>query len=169
MSDDFFAVSDGKLPEAGQTYVAPGGDFETIPANTEVTAAIVEVKNDEFFTNYGSEDKHLGINIKWQFMSPEAYKGRVIFQKIHTGHPDTKKRDNAIRMLVAIDNLAGGKLRAKGGAPNDIDLMKSLAAKQMNLKLRVWKNGDKTGNWVGEVGPKAKPQEVAVQDDDLDL
>src|SRR5690606_32187086 len=91
-------------------------------------------------------------------LAPEAYKNRVVFQKIRVLDDDPAKADKAKRMLAAIDANAGGKLVRLDRAPDDSDLALALTGKMMAIKLQVWEmTGDdgqeRRGNWVSAVAP----------------
>jgi len=83
-------------------------------------------------------------------------------------------------MLAAIDFNAGGKIIAADREPTDMDLMSNLANKIMFVRQRVWKTGDKQGNWIdavqgkGTVQPKtsapvSQQQEPPLQPADEDI
>lgn len=161
MSQDFFKLNaDGEELDTSGKFES-GGRFDPIPKNTQLLAAITDVKWDEFITEFGGEDKHHGVNITYTILAPEDYKNRKVFQKVHLGHPNGDKADNAMRMFVAIDANAGGKLHKAGVKPTDADLVKALVGKQMMIVVDLWKNGDKSGNWVRAVAKKGKPAETA--------
>lgn len=176
-NEDFFKV-DGEIDETGACD-AGGGDFEVIPNNSQVLATIVESKYSTFkeFGASETDPGYEGINNKWQILAPEELKGRVVFQKLHTGHSNPDKATKSKRMLIAIDINAGGKLRAKGVKPTDQDLMTLLTNKPMMITVRTWgKAGQKQGNWVGAVAKKgsaeikvaeAPKQSSNIDDDDL--
>lgn len=125
-----------------------GGSFELIPEGTTVLAAISEIG----WTQYEGREY---INAQWAVLRPESYKNRRIFQKIQVLESDEKKALRAKRMLAAIDkNASGGKLLAIPGRPTDANLMRHLLNKPMLLKLGVWDQNGKSGNWVQAVAPK---------------
>lgn len=135
----------------GTSFESGGGDFEPIPANTGVKAAIKQAGWAEY-----QGDRY--INIQWQVLAPEQYKNRVVFQKIRVLDADVAKADKAKRMLAAIDANAGGKLVQLDRAPEDSDLALALTGKMMAIKLQVWEmTGDdgqeRRGNWVSAVAP----------------
>lgn len=143
----FFNLSDGTnaaTQENAGTFEMGGGNLAPIPDNTNVVAFCEEAKLDEY-------DGDRYISLKWRIQAPKEFKNRIIFQKIRTFDLDATKRDKAIRMLVAIDSNAGGKLVASGQEPNDMNLGQCLLNKPMVLKLMVWEMNDKSGNWVGAV------------------
>lgn len=133
-----------------------GGEFNsdkpigTIPDGTDVIAVIDACKWQEGF---GASDPR-NIQIKWKVARPEQYVNRVIFQKIHA--EDATRAETAKRMLEAIDGNARGVLTAaikkRGGAPLDEDLA-TLTGATMQIKLGLWEQGDKKGNWVKAVRP----------------
>lgn len=179
MSDDFFKTSDGEDLTQNQPtgeFDGGGGDFDPIPAKTQVLAAPDEAKWDCKQTETGMDEF---ISVRWVIYKPDQYKGRKIFQKIRVLDPEPKKVDKAKRMLTAIDANAGGTLVKLGRKPTDADLAKALINKFMMLMLQVWKSNDKdgnpiTGNWVSAVAPKgdgkptpaAKPQQKTGDFDD---
>ena len=143
----FFTLSDGQAVEQQSEFDA-AQDLEVIPNNTKVlfaadTAEWAEYEGDQY------------INIKWDILNGE-YRGRKIFQKIRVKDSDPKKRDKALRMLVAIDTNCGGGLMRLGTEPTDMDLSVNILGKPMHGMLKVWKltdeNGEvKEGNWVAAV------------------
>lgn len=134
------------------SFESAGGNFEPIPANTQVLAAPEEAKWDEYQGNRY-------ISIKWQVLGPKAFANRKIFQKLQVEDP--KKKEKALRMLAAIDANAGGKLMASGKEPTDDMLNKALCNKPMHLLLQVWEIDDKKGNWVSAVSPRGNAQPAA--------
>lgn len=143
----------------GKSFESGGGDFEPIPANTGVKAAIKQAGWAEY-----QGDRY--INIQWQVLAPEVYKNRVVFQKIRVLDDDTAKADRAKRMLAAIDANAGGKLVQLDRAPDDSDLALALTGKMMAIKLQVWEmqgsdGQDRKGNWVSAVAPINGQQQAA--------
>lgn len=173
MSNDFFKTSEGE-DLAGQTgeYDTGGGDFDPIPAKTQVLAAPDEAKWD----NYNGDDY---ISVRWVVFKPEQYRNRKIFQKIRVNERDTKKADKAKRMLAAIDKNAGSNLLKLEGAPTDSDLARALVNKLMILMLQVWTLKDedtgeiKKGNWISAVSPRdaakpSAPKPAPKKDQDFD-
>lgn len=165
-------------PSNGE-FNAGGGSFEPIPNNTEVLASADEASWSEY-------DGERYINIKWAVLAPDAYKNRVLFQKVKVFEADPMKAQKAKNMLAAIDyNASGGKLVQSGQEPTDETLSQYLCHSPMYLKLMVWaidkerdgtpipKEDQKTGNWVQAVAPKnkqpAQQQEApsATPDDDV--
>ncbi len=157
MSD--FWNTQTSAPQTGE-FDAGGGDFEPIPSNTLALAYIDEAKwqtdNDNLET----------VSIRWRMLKPEAYKNRVIFQKLWISDHDPRakkpeeKQKKARNMLAAIDFNAGGKIVAAGVKPTD-ELLSSLVGKQMIIKVMQWKLKDemtgeiKAGNWIGAVSSKS--------------
>lgn len=162
---NFWSMSDGKTAEQSSTYESGGGDLEPIPNKTGCIAAIEEAKWDMY-----EGDRF--ITLKWRVARPDAYKNRVLFQKIKVFGTSKDKdpvatADKAKRMLAAIDTNAGGKLMKLGAEPSDTDLMSALMGKLMAIKVMVWEMDDKKGNWISAVAPAGKsapaPQEVPMQ------
>lgn len=163
----FWSTSTGEnvAENATTEFDAGGGDFELIPDNSTVLAYVDDAAwaEDQNFNKY--------INLKWKVSKPEAVEGRVVSQKLWVKDPEPNalkkgsekadiKRDKALRMLVAIDANAGGKLARKGSDPSDDELMLALANKQMVITIKTWEmntnDGKKTGNWIAAVHPKTK-------------
>lgn len=167
------------------------GSFEVstnlapIPKGTQVLANCEEAKWD----SYNDENY---VSLKWVVIQPEAYKNRIVFQKIKLEEKDENKRNRALRMLAAIDANAGGKLMAAGARPTNESLASALMHKPMVLKLDVWsidKEADgtvipeadrKSGNWIVAVSPRKgaaatkptaakKPEPVAADSFDDDI
>lgn len=161
----FWELSDGGQAKSETTYEAPTGGGEPIPDNTNVVAFAEKAEWSNF---YQSEDQH--VNVQWRVTKPEAYKNRVIFQKLDVYGKDPrakdpqKKSDNAKRMLAAIDANAGGQLSTLQGPPSSEDLTRALTNKFMTLKVMKWEmDGDdgqtRSGNWIAAVSPKSEVQE----------
>lgn len=158
----FWELSDNTTVSASTEYEAPSGG-EPIPDNTDVMAYPDEAKWDD-------KDGAEYISIRWRVAKPDAYKNRVVFQKMwvlgnnpQQKDPEKRKKqgDNAKRMLAAIDANAGGELMQVQGRPSDEDLQRCLMNKMMVVKLKLWEmegsNGEKmSGNWVCAVSPKSK-------------
>jgi hypothetical protein len=164
----FFNLSDNSELDTSGSFSSQE-EIKPIPAKTKVKAAIEEVKWDEY-----EGDEY--INITWSVLDGE-YKNRKIFQKVRVKDSDAKKRDKAIRMLVAIDSNAKGGLVALGREPMEHELQSALMHKPMCIMLQVWKIDDKEGNWVSAVSPAAsytppaatQPQDSEEDDDFFDI
>src|SRR5690606_31851239 len=163
----FWKTSDGKEVERNTEFDS-GGGFEVIPEGTKLLALI-----DEAGWKSGFEGEPDLIQIRWTVLAPEGFKNRKVFQKIKvkqneirklTGESeeDFKKRlesaiktaDRAKRMLAAIDANAGGKLAHIDREPEDNELMGALMNKSMIIRLGVWENNGKKGNWVSAVSSR---------------
>ena len=144
-----------------------GGDIQPIPADTSCLAAIDEAKWDE-------KDGARYISLRWNVLQPAEYKNRKVFQKLWVADADPKakdaekKREEAKRMLAAIDQNAGGKLRAAGVEPTETSLGIALINKPMVIKVMQWKIEDggetKVGNWIGGVSAKKGAAPVKTED-----
>lgn len=160
----FWDLSDGSTAQSTTEYEAPQGNSEPIPDNTDVMAYPDEARWDK--NKNGDEF----ISLRWRVAKPEAFKNRVVFQKLWVlgnnpdkHDPDKRKTqgDNAKRMLGAIDANAGGELMTINGRPSDEDLQRCLVNKMMVTKLKVWERKTDTGetmsgNWICAVSPKSK-------------
>lgn len=157
----FWDLSDGDdITKTGAQFEIGGGSMEPIPNETSCIAFIDEAKWDT------TRDGQAFISLRWSVVAPADYKNRKIFQKLWVKDPDPrardadKKRDKALRMLVAIDTNAGGKLLAKKEEPTDEALSICLTNKPMQIKCMVWEitnetTGEKSsGNWIAAVSPK---------------
>jgi hypothetical protein len=138
----FFDLSDGKTAAASTSFDS-NVQIKPIPANTQVIAAIDEIKWDEY-----QGDSF--VSARWVVLDGE-YKGRKIFHKIRVKEQDKTKRDR--KMLAAIDANAGGDLMRNGTEPGDSQLSSALSNKPMAIKLGLWEIDDKSGNWVMAVSP----------------
>jgi hypothetical protein len=140
----FFDLSDGKTAAASTSFDS-NVQIKPIPANTQVVAAIDEIKWDEY-----QGDSF--VSARWVVLDGE-YKGRKIFHKIRVKEQDKAKRDRHLKMLAAIDANAGGDLMRNGTEPGDSQLSSALSNKPMAIKLGLWEIDDKSGNWVMAVSP----------------
>jgi hypothetical protein len=160
----FWALSDGGSAVTNEKeYDAGGGSFEVIPKGTSVLAAV----GDASWKAVYQRDEEF-VNVKWQILKPEAYAGRVLFQKLFVGDDDPNtppdkmpaKRDKHKRMLMAIDANSKGRLAKITSRPSDDDLALALMNSQAVLTLGVWDkdvDGKKEpgGNWVSSIKPKS--------------
>lgn len=166
-----FSLSDGSdASTTGNSYEAPqGNEFAPIPDGSTVLAMINAAKWEAARTD---TSKHF-VQLEWTVLEPQEYKNRKIWQKLWINDYDPnakddaaakKKRDNARRMLSAIDVNCGGKLaklveRNPNGVPDDDDMAISLTNRPMVIKIKVWEIKDglevKQGNWIVAVAPKS--------------
>ena len=161
-----WTTSTGEAVNATGDYEAPGGEMEPIPSNTTCLTFIDEASWHQ------NQAGLMYLNIRYRIMAPDAYKNRVVFQKLWVYDDDpnakdpTKKKDKAIIMLANIDKNCGGGLQATGkkltpleDGISDEDLVRSLCNKPpMLITLQKWSmtgdNGDKIeGNWINKVQP----------------
>lgn len=159
----FFTKSTGET--LNKTTVT--GNFESqtdllpIPDKTVTKVACTEAKWAEIDKLPNGETKrYIGeryINLRWDVIEGE-HKGRVTFQKLYVNASEPTAADKAKEMLAAIDFNAGGKIIAADREPTDMDLMSNLANKIMFVRQRIWKAGDKQGNWIDAVQGKGTAQ-----------
>lgn len=155
----FFNLSDGKQVESTTEFDIGGGDFDPMPAGTQLVSMIEEAKwvNKEDFNTKIPEDM---IELRWLVLEGE-YKSRKQFQKIRLKHEDSKKRDKAMKMLVAIDANCGGNLVAAGKEPTDMDLAQHLLMTPMVIMVQTVTEKNENGievpkaNWVNKVSSLA--------------
>ena len=171
---NFWELSDGDdvAKTGGKFEVGGGNDFEPIPDKTECVAVIDEA---------GVISNQAGlklISLRWSILTPVDYKNRKVLQKLWVFDQDPQaknpviKQDKAKKMLFAIDNNSGGKLKASGKEPTSELLQASVMNKPMQIKINLMKRDDGTGmNWISSVSPRggaaaAAPKAVAVAEDD---
>ncbi len=136
-------------------FEAGGGNFEPIPAGTQLIAAIKDAKIEN------TERDGDFIKLQWGVLDGE-YKNRVVFQKIHVFSDDAKKAEKAKRMLAAIDANCGGALMKARVEPTGDSIRAALLAKPMYITVMVWETVDNqtgkeiSGNWVNAVAPMRK-------------
>lgn len=164
----FWDLDDGESAATGdKEFQSPTGGFKLIPDGSSVMALIDEAEWAQ------DQDNNEYISLRWSVLDPEDYANVKIFHKLWVTDDDprakdekaaTKKRDNAKRMLAAIDANAGGKLSRKAQRPSDDDLMLALANKPMVISVKVWemegRDGPMSGNWICAVSPKTKAVNV---------
>ena len=134
-------------------FEAGGGNFEPIPAGTQLIAAIKDAKIEN------TERDGDFIKLQWSVLDGE-YKNRAVFQKLHVWSDDDRKAEKAKRMLAAIDANCGGALMKARVEPTGDSIRAALLAKPMYITVMVWEmEGDKgfmSGNWVNAVAPMRK-------------
>ncbi len=149
---DNFWETEEPISTTGE-FEAGGGNFEPIPAGTQLIAAIKDAKIEN------TERDGDFIKLQWGVLDGE-YKNRVVFQKIHVFSDDAKKAEKAKRMLAAIDANCGGALMKARVEPTGDSIRAALLAKPMYITVMVWEmEGDKgfmSGNWVNAVAPMRK-------------
>ena len=149
---DNFWETEEPISTTGE-FESGGGNFEPIPAGTQLIAAIKDavIENTERDGDF--------IKLQWGVLDGE-YKNRVVFQKIHVFSDDAKKAEKAKRMLAAIDANCGGALIKARVEPTGESIRAALLAKPMYITVMVWEmEGDKgfmSGNWVNAVAPMRK-------------
>ena len=149
---DNFWETEEPISTTGE-FETGGGNFEPIPAGTQLIAAIKDAMIDN------TERDGDFIKLQWGVLDGE-YKNRVVFQKIHVFSDDAKKAEKAKRMLAAIDANCGGALMKARVEPTGDSIRAALLAKPMYITVMVWEmDGDKglmSGNWVNAVAPMRK-------------
>jgi len=135
-------------------------NFDPLPHNSFHNAVVSDIKWDEY-------DGDEYINVTWQIADEGEYKNRKVFHKIKVQDQKATTRDNAIKMLVALNNIAEADLLSIA-APTDEDLQRELLGTVAMIKVQVWKIDDKSGNWVSALGepgdvPETKGEAPASQ------
>jgi len=166
----FWDLSDGETTNSGaKEFEAATGNFDPIPDGSKVLAEIDEVKWDL------TRDNAEYLSIRWNVQEPDEFAKRKIYQKLWVTDDDPnakdeakakKKRDNAKRMLAAIDANCGGKLSKVMRKPSNDELTMALTARPMIIRCAVWEiesaTGEKnSGNWISAVFPRQHGVEVA--------
>lgn len=169
----FFTLSTGEQAQSTTSFEVSGGTSAPIPSGSILLVAMTEAKWDLY-------EGVRNISLRWDVVGKD-YTKRVIFQKLRVCDADTKKRDRALMMLMAIDANTGSNLSKLSSEPTDADLQKMLNRK-MAIKVDVWSMKDsqtgevKEGNWVQmvmsakdggamvtEMGGNPKPAPVAAK------
>ena len=119
-------------------------NFDPLPHNSFHNAVVSDIKWDEF-------DGAEYINVSWQIADEGEYKNRKVFHKIKVQEAKSTTRDNAIKMLVALNNIAEADLLSIA-APTGEDLQRELLGTVAMIKVQVWQIADKSGNWVSALG-----------------
>ena len=149
---DNFWETEEPISTTGE-FETGGGNFEPIPAGTQLIAAI----KDAVIENTDRDGDF--IKLQWGVLDGE-YKNRVVFQKLHVFSDDAKKAEKAKRMLAAIDANCGCALMKARVEPTGDSIRAALLAKPMYITVMVWEmEGDKgfmSGNWVNAVAPMRK-------------
>jgi hypothetical protein len=150
---DNFWETEEPISATGE-FETGGGNFEPIPNNTQLIAAIKDAKIDN------TQRDGDFIKLQWGVLDGE-HKNRAIFQKLHVWSDDQKKAEKAKRMLAAIDANCGGILMKARVEPTGDSIRAALLAKPMHITVMIWEmEGDKglmSGNWVSAVAPMRKP------------
>lgn len=143
---------------ASGEYEQPQSEFEPIPHDTTCLATITEA-------GWSGEAGAQYIRLRWTVLEPVQFLGRSVVQKLWVNDPDprakspeaaSRKRDNALRMLAAIDRNCGAQLSAISGRPTDEELQLALCNQPVLIRVLIWElNGDRgekiRGNWVSAV------------------
>lgn len=107
------------------------------------------------------------INLRFTVLAPETdangvkVANRKLFTKLYTVDGDRqrdaskadKKKDRAIRMLLAIDANVYGKIAKLTQEPTDSDLQEALCGKPFRTRWGKWEFDGKEGNWLQAVMP----------------
>lgn len=156
----FFTLSTGKKAnEEGNTTFENGGNYDPMPDNTTVVAAISKI------SWAAPSDYYLADSIKaeWDVLEPAAYAGRKFKQAIKIYDPKPDVADKAKTMLSVMDSITGGKIMAEISRtnmdPDDNILALALINRPMTLTLGLFtpKEADKSAmNWVKKVTPRVR-------------
>lgn len=161
---NFWNTSDGEdVTQTAEKEYDAGGGMEPVPDNTNCLLNIDNANWDK------DKDGNKYIKVQYSVLKPESVANRKIWQKLWVKDDDPnakdaeKKRNNALKMLAAIDAIAGGKLARAAREPDDDDLAFALTNKQLIGKAKIWEMGGSSGNWIAHVA--AKNGSLAVSDD----
>jgi hypothetical protein len=149
----FWSMSDGTTATGNVTE----NDFAPVPKGW-YPSMLEEVSKNEY---QGTESVQVKARLE---------NNRVLFLKLKCWDVDSKKRDRAINVLVAIANSVGVAL--PNGEPDDRWLAK-LTDKRVELMVDVWDFEGKQGNWlvnaraIGKAAPVPTTKQDKVADDDI--
>lgn len=164
----FFTTSDGE-PIEQVTEFANTGIQPLIPAGTQLLCAIAGATWEDA-TNFDNEY----INIMLHVVQRGDYKDFIVNHKLRVNDNEPKKKDKALKMLMAYDtNCKGGLLATDkaGKKITDAVLARALNGGEIVATFDVWEQEGndgvlRTGNWVRAIGPKPKSiqaQDAAIQ------
>lgn len=139
-----WALSSGENAAENKNTNFDSNNFDPLPHNSHHNAVITDIKWDEF-------DGEEYINVSWQIADEGEYKNRKIFHKIKVNSGKSTTRDNAVKMLVALNNIAEADLLSIA-TPTDEDMQRELLGTVAMIKVQVWKIDEKSGNWVSAIG-----------------
>ncbi len=149
--------SEEEAQTANGEFDGGGGNFEPIPAGTQLIAAIKDAKIKS------PKDDDDFIELQWSVLDGE-FKNRAIFQKVRVFDQDQKKADKARKMLAAIDANCGGTLVKARVEPTGDMIRAALLGKPMRIVVEIWETENAqtgaliSGNWVRSVSPlNSKP------------
>lgn len=156
----FFTLSTGeKANKDGNTTFENGGNYDPMPDNTTVVAAISKI-SWAAPTEYYPVDC---IKAEWDVLEPAAYAGRKFKQAIKICDTKAEISDKAKTMLSVMDSITGGKIMAEISRtnmdPDDNILALALINRPMTLTLGLFtpKETDKSPmNWVKKVAPRVR-------------
>lgn len=165
----FWKLSDGTHLEKQESFDSDA--IELIPDNTKCIAGIDDVAWGVMKSNDDNTITEDYISITWRLIEPKEYRNQCVFQKIKVYNEKEKTKDRALRMLSAIDTIAGGKLQKIDEMPSDRQLKSALESKRMCITVREWDFDGKKGNWVSAVEPieKEKPKQEDDEEEDIPL
>lgn len=141
---NIWSLSTGESATENKDTSFDSNNFDPLPHNSFHNAVVADIKWDEY-------DDEEYINVTWQIADESEYKNRKVFHKIKVQAEKATTRDNAIKMLVTLNNIAEADLLSIA-APTDEDLQRELMGAVAMIKVQVWKIDDKSGNWVSALG-----------------
>jgi hypothetical protein len=158
----FFTLSNGESLEAINKFENSGRQG-IIPAGTQLICDIVAAK---WAPADSRNEEHIVIDLF--VVQAGQYKGYTVKHKLHVNDLDDKKKDKALRMLMAYDTLCKGLLLKADQAGKEITdaiLAKALVAGEVCATFDVWETEradgtTMTGNWVRAIGPKSKVEQA---------
>ncbi len=155
-------LSNGK--SAQEVAETQGASFEMntkfmpLPDKSWHNAICTGGKWDEY------EDEEF-IQLDWSIIGAELpFENRKVFQKIKVNAEKDTSRDNAIKMLIALNTLAGAELLEIAN-PTDDDLDEAFNGTVCAIRTDLWVINDNFGNFVGAVAEQLDEDDEALQVD----
>ena len=142
----FWDTEDGNIAEAPtKSTTFDSGGFELIPDGTVVIGA---VKGSEWREYEGERRISLRVDVL-----DGQYKNRVVFANLYVHSDKPAKKKKGLKMLLAVDANASGRLAKLQHEPTEADLA-SLHDAPMEWRLRIFtpKDGGDPKQYVEAVG-----------------
>ena len=147
-------LSSGKsaqeIAESGATKFETNNNFLPLPDKSYHNATVSAIAWDE----YGDVEH---IQVTWDIVGEDSpFKNRKVFHKIKVNADKDTARDNAIKMLIALNAIGGADLLSIANPTND-DLEEALLGVCACIKVDLWamKDSGAYGNYVSGVDETA--------------
>ena len=139
-----------EIAESGATKFETNNNFLPLPDKSYHNATVSAIAWDEY-----EDVKH--IQITWDIVGEDSpFKNRKVFHKIKVNAEKDTARDNAIKMLIALNAIAEADLLSIAN-PTDDDLEEALLGVCACIKVDLWamKDSGAYGNYVSGVDETA--------------